>query len=688
FSRNQHRLEALEEMEQTGAIYEPSVQKLLSAGKELGVKLLGTLADRLKTDPSSDKAVESLFGTYLQSVLVKDSKDAIRVVNFLNKKGIGRIPVLVEGQNGYKGSSKANPDIVRLLGIDESFASLLAGVFPREMAAKVAESVNSAASTGPLVVTLDGDLVFEGRLFVSGSVDSTARKSSLLAFKREMRELAKTTGANKKEVESSAGKVEKARSALKKLEDELVDLQSYIVQLEREVLSREIQSTAIVQEIDRADRHKKIVENELIQLRKDAESIEERRREALESAENAEVARVESGKGIDRTALDLAEARKVLETENLAYNEKRTFAEVAAERMRAAISALERVNSEKEELEARLTRQSLEITSTKERIAELIQQGIAIDERLAKATEEIEAESEELTSAVALLKSAREGSDRMSEELAGLNTEAANSRDKRAAIEVRKAEVQTRLENVEANCRHDLGVELADLVETVEIDPDFEFEAARERVEYLHERIENFGAINMLAVEELAETEERLEFLTSQRQDIIESIASAEEALSEIKRRSRERFRNAFEAINENFTKFFAELFGGGKGEMVLLESEDVLDAGIEIIAQPPGKRLQNMLLLSGGEKAMTAIALVLAIFKHRPSPFCLLDEVDAPLDDANVGRFVERIESMAENTQFIIITHNKRTMEAARALYGVTMQEAGVSKVVSVRFD
>jgi chromosome segregation protein len=192
----------------------------------------------------------------------------------------------------------------------------------------------------------------------------------------------------------------------------------------------------------------------------------------------------------------------------------------------------------------------------------------------------------------------------------------------------------------------------------------------------------------MLAVEELTETEERLDFLTSQRKDIVDSIESAEEALREIKERSREKFKQAFEAVNANFIEFFRELFGGGRGEMTLLESDDILEAGIEIIAQPPGKRLQNILLLSGGEKAMTAIALVLAIFKYRPSPFCLMDEVDAPLDDANVGRFVNKIAEMAEKTQFIVITHNKRTMEAARALYGVTMQEAGVSKIVSVKFD
>jgi len=217
---------------------------------------------------------------------------------------------------------------------------------------------------------------------------------------------------------------------------------------------------------------------------------------------------------------------------------------------------------------------------------------------------------------------------------------------------------------------------------------DFDLDASRAQADDLRERLENFGAVNMLAVDELAEAEERHIFLTSQQQDIIDSIATAEEALREIKERSRERFKNAFEAINANFTQFFQELFGGGRGEMTLLEADDILEAGIEVVAQPPGKRLQNILLLSGGEKAMAAIALVLSIFKYRPSPFCLLDEVDAPLDEANVGRFVGKIAEMAEKTQFIVITHNKKTMEAARALYGVTMQEAGVSKIVSVKFE
>jgi chromosome segregation protein len=293
-----------------------------------------------------------------------------------------------------------------------------------------------------------------------------------------------------------------------------------------------------------------------------------------------------------------------------------------------------------------------------------------------------------LAEATAALRDGRAHSDAMSEELAELNRKAGEARNERAELEVKQTEAVTLLRNINEKCIQELNLPLAELVDNEELTVELDLEEVRSRTEDLRQRLENFGAINMLALEELGETEERLTFLTSQRQDIIDGIASTEEALREIKMRSREKFRQAFEAINLHFMEFFQELFGGGRGEMTLLESEDILEAGIEIVAQPPGKRLQNILLLSGGEKAMTAISLVMAIFKYRPSPFCLLDEVDAPLDDANVGRFVGKIAEMADKTQFIVITHNKRTMEAAKALYGVTMQEAGVSKVVSVKFE
>jgi chromosome segregation protein len=218
--------------------------------------------------------------------------------------------------------------------------------------------------------------------------------------------------------------------------------------------------------------------------------------------------------------------------------------------------------------------------------------------------------------------------------------------------------------------------------------PRFDVEAARQRLGELRTKLDEMGSVNMMALEELEESERRFGFLSTQRDDILKSIKGTEEALAEIKRRSREKFRDAFLRVNENFQKMFVELFGGGRGEMILIDEEDVLESGIDLIAQPPGKRLQNVLLLSGGEKAMAAIALVLSIFQYRPSPFCILDEVDAPLDETNVGRFSDKVVEMSRETQFLMITHNKRSMEAARALYGVTMEEPGVSKLVSVRFE
>ena len=188
-----------------------------------------------------------------------------------------------------------------------------------------------------------------------------------------------------------------------------------------------------------------------------------------------------------------------------------------------------------------------------------------------------------------------------------------------------------------------------------------------------------------MADEEFRELETRHEFVTRQRRDLLDSIESTETAINRIDRTSRQRFKEAFEAINEEFAVTFRTLFGGGGAGLRLVDEDDPLESGIDIIAQPPGKRLQNVLLLSGGEKAMAAIALLFAIFRYRPSPFCLLDEVDAPLDDANVGRFLTMLRELRSTTQFIIITHNRKTMEMADQLYGVTMEEPGVSKIVSV---
>src|SRR5436309_8355266 len=200
-------------------------------------------------------------------------------------------------------------------------------------------------------------------------------------------------------------------------------------------------------------------------------------------------------------------------------------------------------------------------------------------------------------------------------------------------------------------------------------------------------RLDAMGPVNMMALEEYKETAERHQFLETQRKDLLESIENTMSTIKEIDVFSRQKFEEAFGKINENFQRTFKKLFGGGNAFMRLTDEENSAESGIDVVASPPGKKLQNVLLLSGGEKALTALSLLVGIFQYQPSPFCILDEVDAPLDEVNVGRFVEMVKEMSVQTQFVLITHSKKTMSAAPVMYGVTMQEPGVSKVVSVQF-
>lgn len=690
YSRVKHRLETLQELDEKRAVYAPEVQKLFAEQANIGVELKGVLADFLHVDAGAEKAVESLFGPMLQTVLVNSVADAKLVSEWLSREESGRIAALVVGDSEleFAAASTGSRNIADALGVSQELRNALREIFPREMSARLVDTFDGISGSGETLVDSQGNILINGRLFISGSTPADEQNASLLAFKRELSGLGTRAASLETDLRAAESAAHAERTKLAEIEEKAVDVQSLIIKIERHILGLESQETQARQEIDRSERHRKVVAEEIVQAKNEIIEIEARIAEADQNARNAVEMQTGAQADLDAIALSLMKAREISESENEVLNQKRTLAATSAERRRSAQSALRRVENEQKELESRIAQQKNELSETGSRIEQLQASISDISTSISASGEAKEAEQAELAEALQKLASARENADKVSNLLAEANHKAADARNERAAIEVRQTEAITHFKNINEKCSQELNIALDEITKSEDLPEDFDLAEARLRVDEMRHRLEAFGAINMLAVDELEEAEERLLFLTSQRQDIIDSIASAEEALQEIKERSRERFVQAFAAINANFTEFFQELFGGGRGEMTLLESDDVLEAGIEVVAQPPGKRLQNILLLSGGEKAMTAIALVMAIFKYRPSPFCLLDEVDAPLDDANVGRFVTKIASMAEKTQFIVITHNKRTMEAARALYGVTMQEAGVSKIVSVKFE
>ncbi len=687
-SRSQHRLESLQELEARYAIYEPPVQKLLAAEDRIGVKFAGTLADKFSVSARAERAVENLFGPLLQTVLVQSEADAVKAVKWLNANHIGRVSVLaLTGADQW--SAPAVGNIAEHLGVSPEFARTLARVFPREMSARVAENIDGVdLNSSGVWVTFDGDLIAGGKFFTAGKTPNDGEDSSLLAFKREIRELTASLAELASRLKTTETTVAEKSAELLEKEEKAAALKTEIATGERDLFAREMEAKSLAQEVERAGRHSKVVEDEAAQTAQEILSVAERLQKAGDDARQAEQARALAAGALARISASLNDTRNEVERENAGLGEKRVTAAAAAERRRALTTSLRRAEVEQIELESRIARQTFEKRESEGKIEETSLSIAALKEKIATVEDEQAREHEELLAAAEHLKTARAASDQMAEHLTELNHTAAAARNARGELEINRAEVSTRLENLKETCRQELSQSLQELIESIEFAEDFEYESGRARLDELRQRLENYGAVNLLALEELGEVEERFLFLTGQRQDIVDSIKSAEEALREIKTRSRERFRDAFARINANFTELFVELFGGGKGEMNLLEAEDILDAGIEIVAQPPGKRLQSVLLLSGGEKALAAIALVMAIFKYRPSPFCLLDEVDAPLDEANIGRFVGKIGEMSEKTQFIVVTHSKRTMESAKALYGVTMEEAGVSKLVSVRFE
>ncbi len=710
-ARVRHRLDTLTELDAQRALYSQAVQRIFTADEApKDFHSIGTLADVLRVEPQWERAVESVFGSFLQSVIVPTPDDAVRAAAWLQANSAGRATFLVAGLHGAStddnGSlhghsstalaedSEAETDIRLgdLLGAPREIANVLGRTLAREMNARIVDNLErattSSLASGEMYVTPAGEWIAGGQLLGVGGPYATEEGAGLLAFKREMRELEARTADLQAETLFAEQTGTAARARLGELEDALMLLNEVIGREEREHVARELRATQLTQEIERAARHLRVVADDASRLAEEQRTLEERRATQSVEAAAAEAARHGAAAEVVEATEFLAVARRAAEAESEHLSEQRAIAAAAAERRRATAADLRRMEAESADLRARLASHTLEVAEMEARIEELRRSMDDMAQNAAEVEDERAARERDVETATLRLTEARERADTLSLELTELNRRAAVARDVRAGLEVQKAEALARQTYLREACLTELSQPLEDLLSAYEPEEDFDLEAARARVEELRARVESFGAVNMMALEELAEAEERFVFLTSQRQDITDGILSTEEALREIKRRSRDRFRHAFEEINRNFSELFLDLFGGGRGEMSLIDADDVLESGIDIVAQPPGKRLQNVLLLSGGEKAMAALSLVLAIFRYRPSPFCLLDEVDAPLDEANIGRFTNKITDMSASTQFIVITHNKKTMEVARALYGVTMEEVGVSKLVSVRFE
>ena len=477
---------------------------------------------------------------------------------------------------------------------------------------------------------------------------------------------------------------------------EIKELTSLLDRLEGEERESEKQAMASGHMLQQLDSEMVRVEERVDTCRRELQRLSEDRDEqaGLMAARQSEIAALEEKRAELEQAASSAQAQLAELRERrdaAAQNASQSLAHAATleERHRAATAVLERIDSIISEMRERV--QSLE-----ERIhssaAEKLQRETE-NEEIAAQLLELEAERNTTEARDGLLQfeseQVRARLGEIEEALRNARQLLDRARDRRGELSAAAAKLQSDAQYMAETCLNELGVQANELTadSSLPIATGEQLTIEDQAYREMRARLDAMGPVNMMALEEYKETAERHGFLETQRKDLLGSIENTQATIKEIDTFSRQKFEEAFHKINENFQATFKKLFGGGHAFMRLTDEENSAESGIDVVASPPGKKLQNVLLLSGGEKALTALSLLVGIFQYQPSPFCILDEVDAPLDEANIGRFTELVKEMSLQTQFVLITHSKKTMSIAPVLYGVTMQEPGVSKLVSVRF-
>jgi chromosome segregation protein len=697
------RRQSLEEVLAHRAYTTESVKRLFAAlesGSAEEFHPLGVLADFVEVDPAFEKCVEEFLHDELEYVVVQDWQHADRGVDFLRRDLEGRATFLVHPEPESNGKLRLpEPTIGPETGIVARLTDALkltnglkdraADLLPRVSLCFVAEDRESArrlAVAYPhLYFLLPDGLCYHGQTLAGGK--KTA--SGPLALKREAREVAVALESRQGAADALAARVEELAREIGLLEAELERLRGAQQAREKDRLALEHEIRKVAEDTNRANSRLSVARLELERVRLDREKSLEQREESQRGFEQRETLRAQKEEALEAERQELEKLES--EGATLAEVHSALRAQLAGleERQRGERAAMGRLQSQWNETSDRRAQIAPEVERLAVQRAHLLADNIELDRKsveIAGATAGTETAVNELAMEETDVREALRERD---DELKQMRAAVSEAQEKRSQIEVDLVKRRAELGFLDETSRKELNAPVEELPGAEETLPDAEALADAERLyQEVKNRIDALGPVNPDALQEYQETQQRHDFLSVQRQDLLDSIRDTEKAIQDIDLVSRERFAQAFEAINNYFREAFTTLFGGGTGEMRLTDQENAFESGIDIVASPPGKRLQNVLLLSGGEKALAAVALLMAIFRYQPSPFCILDEVDAPLDEANIDRLTCLLKEMSAATQFIVITHSKKTMEAAAALYGVTMQEPGVSKLVSVRFN
>ncbi len=658
----------------------------------------GILADDLRAQAGMEAAADAYLRDLLDAAIVETSDDALAGVAALKQAGAGRAVFLpAPGAEQSDAPAIRIPDEVAsdpgflgrlcdLVQTDDARRGALRAALVRAVVVADLDAARRLRRQAPFFdyVTLDGDIVRIGGLIEGGARLSEA--AGVLTRRRQMQDLGaaiETGHARVAALETLVAGLGADRSAAQEASDRLEEALS---RRERDLVALRLHAQGAAEETSRVRLRtetvageKGIAGEEGLTLRTEIERLADTLRDLEEARTRAEAQ-------IAAAQDEIAERRSAAASLNQEHASARAAVAASGQRLESADMDLARLLESDGDLRDRLEAEARRAGDAAQRQSECA----ARIQQAGEALVALGLEREGLDTAVregeVALNEMRIGIEQLAQETRAARGRLDQARAAREAITLEKERVASDMRHLEASAPpgqkiEDLGTAISDAEKARTPE-----ETAAQLAD-LRKRLSEIGPVNMMALDQFRELEQRHGFLSAQRKDLQDALASLKETIARINRTSRERFMETFEAVRAGFQETFRSLFGGGRADLRLMteEDEDVLDCGLEIVAQPPGKRLGSISLMSGGEKALTAVALLFAIFRHRPSPFCLLDEVDAPLDELNVIRFNEMLRTMATSTQFVMITHNRASMEAADMLYGITMEEPGVSRTMSV---
>lgn len=690
------RLRSFEELQKNYEGYQEGVRAIMLKKQQETAPngIYGLVAEVIDAPENYEKALTAVLGERLQYIIVKSHREGLEAIDYLKSQASGRgsfIPLELSRKPHRElplGEAEVIAPMIDVISVREGFRDvaeyLLSDVVVvRDLQAGLALwNRNGYHST---MVTSEGEVIDPIGTVTGGS--DAPLEAGFLTQRRRIRELTTTLAARDLQLAQEERQQEELKQRLEQAETQKIALAAEIHRLELERVRLEHEHRAASQERDRLTQTVEALTQEQSDLTTTVQLLAEEIQRCQSSAQSRVEEKLSREAALARKQAEFAELDQCVESAESAVTQSRIRnAALGEKRENTQVNLANRLKLQEETAQEIATRQG-QIADCQQRRVEILQALVETEEALRQSRGKLQDLEGHLQADRQKYRQISMQVAEISECLKELRPLLEACQEEKSRIQLALAEQRLGLQHLTANLREKYDADLEGLTIDFSENRPSQAELSAE-IDDLRGRLERMGDVNLAAIGEYEELTERFRFMSQQKEDLEKSIADLQQTIVKLNRICRLRFKESFETINEKFEAIFPRLFRGGKAKLVLTDENDYLETGVDIVVQPPGKKLQSITLLSGGEKALTAVSLLFAIFLTKPSPFCFLDEVDAPLDDANIDRFNDMIKEMSEHSQFILVTHNKKSMQAAEVLYGITMAEPGVSKVVSVRMQ